>query len=86
MGWQQSLCELAVWLRGPEHHRLVPAALRAIWVAGVLIMCSMQGTEPPKLQEFTFSCVPWLCSAARKMACMWALIDVVFSGKILSVA
>lgn len=68
VGWQESLCELAVWLRGPEHQGLVPAAARAVWVAGVVIMFSMQGTEPPQLQEFTFSCVPWPCSAARKVA------------------
>lgn len=86
VGWQESLCELAVWPRGPEHHGLMPAAARAVWAAGVLIMCSMQGTELPKLQEFTLSWVPWPCSAAKKMACMWALIHVVFSGQMLSAA
>lgn len=72
VGWQESLCGLAAWLRGPEHHGLVPAALRAVWVVGVLIMCSVQETEPLQLPEFTFSCVPWPCSTARKMACVWA--------------
>lgn len=61
-------------LRGPEHRGLVPAAARAVWVAGVLIMCSMQGTEPPELQEFTFCCVPQPCSAAREMACVWGKV------------
>lgn len=88
MGWQESLCGLAVCLRGPEHRGLVPAAARAVWVAGVLIMCSMQGTEPPELQEFTFCCVALQCSQGNGMCVGQGhlLIDVVFSGQILSMA
>lgn len=37
-----AMCGLAVRLRGPEHHRLVPVVARAVWVAGALAVCSSE--------------------------------------------